>query len=851
MTNLKQTIISFEDFFQTLDRQNINIRAKQFEKFVKWYLSNDPVWKLKIKQIWLWDEHPMRPEWGPDCGIDLVFEDQEGNNWAVQAKCFSPDTSIKKDDMNSFIAESSDKRFQKRLLIASTDLIGPNVDRVLKRHNVVRLLLEDFKQSTISFPKSPTNLESLKTIKRLDPLPHQTRAVDEICEKLKRTDRGQVHMACGTGKTNTMLYLHEKLNYKNILMLVPSLSLVSQTLRAWSNNAEIPFKWLCVCSDKTISNKDEDNDLIIKEISEMSVSVTSDLEEIQKFINSQGKKIIISTYQSSKLIANSQKNFDNNFFDIVFADEAHRCAGKVSSYFSTILQEGKIKAKKRLFFTATPKIYSNAIKGKSKSDGIEIASMDDKELFGDVLFKLSFSQAIKESLLSDYQVVVIGVDDPMIYKQILNRDLITTNGENCIDAERLASKIGLHKAIKNYSLNRIITFHSRVKNAKEFSEDFNEVIDLDKSTNEDVSKIKCTYVSGEMKTSERNEKIRNLKSIKNNETKIIANAKVLSEGVDVPALDGIAFIDPKRSQIDIIQAIGRSIRKSNNKEVGTIVLPVYLGDVENTKDEILASRFKDIWQIILALKCQDDSLMLTIDNLRIKLGLQKNRRENYKGLEKIIFDLPERVKPSFVDALQTLLIMNTSDDWYERLGQVKRFYGKKNRYPCKNEENGAWVSHQRRTYKLNKLKPEKFELLNNLEGWVWEVIDSKWMSKYSQIMDYTVQNNGNLPKGRKKHDPLTFWMSNQRKRKILGKLSTDKIKLCESIPNWEWEPAESVFISSLNKLKVYMSKNDNKLPPRKIAPGQFAARLIKKYKEGKLSTLRIRLVENSIGCIWI
>ena len=214
---------TFDEFYISLDPDS-GIRGKQFEKFVKWFLKTDPVWKSQVKDIWLWDEHPKRSAWGPDCGIDLVFNDQEGKTWAVQAKCFSPERSIKKEDMDSFIAESSDSRFQGRLLIASTDRIGTNADRVLNRHEVVRFLLEDFRTSQIIFPESPKDLSSVRRKDLRTPRHHQEEAIAAVVEGLKTADRGQVLMACGTGKTLISLWIKERLKVQRTLILLPSLS---------------------------------------------------------------------------------------------------------------------------------------------------------------------------------------------------------------------------------------------------------------------------------------------------------------------------------------------------------------------------------------------------------------------------------------------------------------------------------------------------------------------------------------------------------------------------------------------------------------------------------------------------
>jgi len=225
---------TFDEFYNSLpkgsDQETSKKRGDYFEKvFVPWFLKTDPEWSSKVSQIWLWDDYPQR--WGSDCGIDLVYEDKQGKHWAVQSKCVAPDRDISKAEIDSFLSESSDSRIHGRLLIASTDGIGKNADQVLERQEkkVVRFLLENFRQSEVDFPSSPDDLTTGHRKKRKPPRPHQLEAIKNVVEGLQKEDRGQLLMACGTGKTLTSLWINEALKAKQTLVLVPSLSLLSQT----------------------------------------------------------------------------------------------------------------------------------------------------------------------------------------------------------------------------------------------------------------------------------------------------------------------------------------------------------------------------------------------------------------------------------------------------------------------------------------------------------------------------------------------------------------------------------------------------------------------------------------------
>ena len=365
---------------------------------------------------------------------------------------------------------------------------------------------------------------------------------------------------------------------------------------------------------------------------------------------------VFCTYQSSPLITEAQKVSEAAAFDIAFADEAHRCAGKVSAAFGSILDDSKIRADKRLFMTATPRVLSSQIKSKAAEADIEVASMDDEDVFGKVLHRLNFSEAIERDLLTDDRVIVIGVDDPEIQARIERRSLGSIGTEDVFDYETLAHHISLAKVVNEYDLKRVITFHGRVKGAKKFSEDHPKIVDWLPEDQKTKKRVSAEYVSGEMTALERNRRIGKLRDASDGDVGILSNARCLSEGVDVPTLDGIAFIDPRSSQVDIIQAVGRAIRRSETKALGFIVLPVYLGDTEDVEEEILASRFRDVWQVILALKSQDDSLADVLDRLRVELGERGEIDAGRDGLSRIIIDLPERLQKSMGKSFQTLMI---------------------------------------------------------------------------------------------------------------------------------------------------------------------------------------------------
>ena len=464
---------TFIELYQSLDDDPLK-RGKQFEHFAKWFLKNDPEWSTQVDQVWLWEEYPNR--WGIDCGIDLVFQHKNGETWAVQAKCYSPNHDITKHDVDKFLSESNRKGIDKRLLIATTDRIGANARQVCDAQDkkVVRFLLSKFETADLDYPASFAELHTAKRKDKPPPRDHQVEAIAAVAKNFQDADRGQIIMASGTGKTFTMLWIKEKLGSDSTLVLLPSLGLLSQTLHEWTLAANQPFAVLCVCSDQTVGKEGADE--AIHFVADLAFPVTSDTAEIRKFLKQDGAKVVFSTYQSSPLVAEAQSDASIQAFDLAIADEAHRCTGKVTSDFSTVLDSKRLRATKRLFATATPRTYTTSVKQAAEDRGIEVVGMDDEHVFGKVLYSLPFGEAIRRNLLTDYRIVIIGVDNPMIAEWIKNRELIKTDSGIENDAEAIAAQIGMLKAIKDYDLKRVISFHSRVNRAEAFTTDTPQIM---------------------------------------------------------------------------------------------------------------------------------------------------------------------------------------------------------------------------------------------------------------------------------------------------------------------------------------------------------------------------------------
>jgi predicted helicase len=508
-------------------------------------------------------------------------------------------------------------------------------------------------------------------------------------------------MACGTGKTFVCLWVKEKLKAKRTLVLVPSLGLLSQILSDWTFAAREKFDALCVCSDQTVNRREEDE--AISFVSDLPFPVSSNVAEIAHFLIRDKDQVVFSTYQSSPLIAQAQKNHDAPALDLIIADEAHRCTGKSGSRFGTVLDGRLIKSERRLFSTATPRVYKTGIKTAADEVGVEVFDMNDAKIFGTRFHTLTFGEAIKGDLLTDYRILIVGVDNERIKEWIENRRLVATDMGLTTDARSLAGQIGLLKAIRDWNLRRLISFHGRVRRAREFFEDIVQVCEWLDDDHRPSRKLWAEHVSGEMPTILRRQKLKRLKNVGKDESGLLSNARCLSEGVDVPALDGVAFIDPRSSEIDIIQSVGRAMRLSENKTMGTIVIPVFIEQTDDAEKALEASEFKPIWDVLEALKSHDNRLSDELDQLRIELGAKRRRSVGGGDLTRIVFDLPTSVNEDFAQSLRVHLVTQTTESWLFWYGVLETFVKEQGhcRVPVTYNSNdgdqlGHWAANQRK-----------------------------------------------------------------------------------------------------------------------------------------------------------
>lgn len=848
----------FDTLFASLDADN-NSRGRQFERICQWFLTNDPYYKSLFKSVWLWREWPGA--WsGTEAGIDLVATDTNDLTWAVQCKAYESQKKIPKRELNKFLSESNRKEFDHRLLMSTTTsglhhIAQGTVDAQEKAVAIIDLGY--LQTSPIDWPTDLSALRPSPPTEPAQPRDYQRDAIRDVVRGFDNSHRGQLIMACGTGKTLTSLFIKERLEAQRTLVLVPSLSLLKQTMRVWYSNKTEDFDSLPVCSDDTVRR---DEDAAVTYVSDLGMPVTTEPAEIAWFLRKPAPQVMFATYQSSPQIAKAFTHGGVPSFDLVIADEAHRCAGPVSSDFATAIDDTAIPAVRRLFMTATPRYFTERVIKAAIDADFEYASMDDEAKFGRVFHRLGFSDAISRGLLTDYQVAIIGVDDATYRDWAEKGTLVTFDGKTPTNARTLAGQIGLAKAMRKFNLRRTISFHSRVSSAQRFAASMQNVLAWMPAEQRPVGRLWSEHASGTMPAGERYRLLRHLSELENNELGLLSNARCLAEGVDVPTLDGVAFIDPRRSEVDIVQAVGRAIRKAHDKTLGTIVIPVYIDTTEDPEVALDRSTFKPVWDVIRALRSHDDELGRQLDELRREMGRLGARP---RSPDKIHHDLPVRVDCDFAAAFEARLVTKTTESWEFWFGLLERYSAEREtaRVPVdcifEGHKLGAWALHQRNRYNVyRRITAPQVDQLEALPGWTWDLQDDAWDRGFDYLTEYVSRYGtsyiamGYTVDGYK----LGSWVNNQRAWFRTKRLSHERRRRLESLKGWTWDVREDRWSRGYEALRAYITLHGDALVPSSYTvDGYRLGGWVRQQRvdkaAGDLSEEREKLLED-LGC-WI
>ena len=664
MTTLRDLLISYRERAGS-ERE----KGDYFERLVRIWLQNAPTQQGQFLRVLSYADWAAENRLSQqDTGIDLVAQLADSpDDWcAVQCKFYASGYRIQKADIDSFFTASGKRPFTRRLIVDSTGapwsehaaeaLVGQTIP-------CNRIGLADLEESGIDWDAFAKSGEVHVTKKA--PKPHQLDALRDVQKGLSDADRGKLIMACGTGKTYTALQIAQAMAGRGgrVLFLVPSLSLMSQSIREWSVDTAINLRSFAVCSDVQVgvrrAKQDDLADISATDLEIPATTLANVLAAKASKPDPERMTVVFSTYHSIQAAADAQARFGLPEFDLIICDEAHRTtgatlAGEEESNFVKVHDADFIKGKKRLYMTATPRIFGEAVQQVADEKGAMLASMDDESLYGKELFTRNFSWAVQNGLLTDYKVIVLAVDEASPDVQRLLRD-----GGNELKLDDATRIVGCYKALTKSDLKpdtdadpapmrRALAFCRTIKASQLFeeqfarvAEDWREGLEADRAAALPPLTPHVRHVDGSFSANMRNERLAWLNADAGaDQCRILTNARCLSEGVDVPALDAILFLHPRKSQIDVVQSVGRVMRRAEGKKMGYVILPIGVPAGMAPEQALNDNeRYKVVWQILNALRAHDDRLDATIN--KIDLGVDPGDRIEIVAVSN---DFPIRTK---------------------------------------------------------------------------------------------------------------------------------------------------------------------------------------------------------------
>ena len=776
-------LTSFQDFEARTERlSNTKEVGDAFEILVEAYLYLNPV--LKAKEVWLVGDVPSRIRTRLNLpadtkGIDGVFEDTDGNLIPYQAKYRTDKNILSYTEVSSFLGVTEESLKDRVIFTNARELAGD----ITKRKGLRSVRASQFHGlEEADFSRINAWLSDRKPeFKRWSPLPHQKEAVEKIAADLKQADRITAVMACGTGKTLVALWAAEAMEPKTVLVLVPSLALLSQTLPDWCKQSKWGnrFRYLCVCSDASVDQSAKNDDYALNQ-SDLEFTVTTEAKQVEDFLakNRTGVNVIFSTYQSAEVVA---AGLEGAPIDFAVFDEAHKTTGPKEGLFAFGLSDKNILIKKRLFLTATPRHYD--LRKRDKDGDFITVSMSDEKIYGKVSYRLSFSAAVAAKIIVPYKVIISVSLNKDLDDEVL-RTGSTLVRRNEIQAKWVANQIALKRAIKKTSASKIITFHSRVNLAEEFASDGAQ------GFSEHVKGFDVFHVNGGQSAASRKVTLEDFKSAQRG---LITNARCLTEGVDVPSVDMVAFVDPRKSKIDIAQAAGRAMRqsKATNKKLGYIVVPLFIEQKKNETEAgaLARSGFDEVAMVLGAMLENDDDLVDLIREMKEAKG--RGDKFNPKSLHEKIevigpaIDLDELRRSIDVEIVDRLGM--GWDEWY---GLLQRFHKREGhcRVPQRSHEFGLdlgrWVNRQRST--KEGLTPDQIKRLDNL-GFSWDPRAEQWEEGFAALQKFRKrEGHCRVPTGSQEFGlNLGSWVGTQRSQK--KRLTPDQIKRLDSL-GFSWDP---------------------------------------------------------------
>jgi len=679
MTAVDRILQSYRDAAVT-ERE----KGTYFERLASAFFLNDPVQAEEYEAVWSWSAWAQANGWdGKDVGIDLVAKLRNEDGFAaIQAKFYAADTRIQKSHIDSFISASGKDPFRRRVVLDTTEQEwGTNAEEMIRGQAipVVRIGLTDLRESRIDWTIFEARGEIVLAAKKTL-MQHQRDALADVSRGLAAADRGKMIMACGTGKTFTSLKIAETIagKGKRVLFMVPSLALMSQTVREWTNDTETPIRAFAVCSDAHVGKRRKSTDDVAEiEIHDLAFPATTDPAKVAENAREDDPErmtVIFSTYQSIVTLTRAQEA-GLPAFDLIICDEAHRTTGATlggeeESNFVKIHSDDHVEGRKRLYMTATPRIFGDNVRSKADEVGAELASMDNPDLFGETLFYRGFGWAVQNGLLTDYKVIVLAMDEGLVSAAVQKRlgdagsELVLDDATKIIGCYKALTKIDLKTDVTAdpHPMRRALAFAKDIRSSKLIRDEFTAVVDeylgqdglIDDEPASDHLQCEIEHVDGTFNAKTRSALLDWLKADAGENTcRILTNARCLSEGVDVPALDAIMFLHPRKSQIDVVQSVGRVMRKTDTKKMGYVILPVGV-PAGVPPEQALADneRYRVVWQILNALRAHDERFDSTINKMSLGQDISDTveivginaESEELRSVTAVVDTLPTKTK---------------------------------------------------------------------------------------------------------------------------------------------------------------------------------------------------------------
>lgn len=649
-------------------------KGNRFERLMQAMLHTLPPYCNELQQVWLWNEFPFRQSISlHDTGIDLVAQTNEGSYWAIQCKCYRADTKIDKGDTDTFLTSSAraftdgngkKHYFSFRLWVDTTEGGFTSTAAESFKGQMIPasvLHLNELAEMPIDWEELDRGISGTKAItQHKKVLPHQQEAIGNALSYFSDHDRGKLIMACGTGKTFTSLRIAEALGTQaaslretKVLFLVPSIALLGQTLREWSFDATNPIRPMCICSDSEVSRthtKDDDTNQMT--IEELAFPASTSVEQIkQQYFalqhdNRKGMLVVFSTYQSIERIAAAQTAIgDELTFDLIICDEAHRTTGVTlkgddESTFVRVHDNGFIRGRKRMYMTATPRLYKAEDQQRAREREAYLCSMDDAEIYGNEFYRLGFGEAVDKNLLSDYKVLILNVEpgdvstevqealsglDAAVQKEVDTDDMAKLIGVINALSKRSRYDNRLLREIDPHPMHRAVAFCQNIKVSKAITAAFNACAEsyyesLTPAEREGLVRVEARHVDGSMGAARREEHLGWLKRTRTDglDCHLLSNVRCLSEGVDVPSLDAVVFLAAKNSQVDVVQSVGRVMRRAEGKKYGYIIIPIVVpSDVDPEKALDDSKTYAVVWDILNALRAHDDRFNAMVNKIEL------------------------------------------------------------------------------------------------------------------------------------------------------------------------------------------------------------------------------------------